>query len=236
MPMLRLFNLPNLLTLANLTSGCIGIIAALNGDLRLAGYLVILAGIFDFFDGFAARALKLDNPIGGDLDSLADAITFGVLPGIIFYQLLSEHYPPESSLYLIGKLLALVFPICAILRLAKFNVSTEQSYNFKGLATPAATLFVIALPFWSDYTMMYLGLCHQWVLYFFVFGLSLLMISDLDLLAFKFKNYSWADNSSKYIFLIIALLLFILLGVKSLTLIIPLYILFSFWYFKTESI
>jgi len=225
-----MFSLPNLLTLSNLLSGSIAVLFACNGDLRTAAYFVILSGIFDFFDGFVARKLNIDSPLGAQLDSLADMVTFGLVPAIFLYQLLSQHFASDSFLK-IGALPGFLFAIGACLRLAKFNISTDQTSYFKGLATPAATLFVIGLPFWYE-SNLYLILCDKIVLYIFCIGAMLLMISNYKMLAFKFKDYSWAGNKSTYIFVIACALAMLILGLKALPFIIIAYILYSFFYFR----
>lgn len=227
-----MFSLPNLLTLSNLLSGSIAVLFACHGDLRTAAYLVILSGIFDFFDGFVARKLNIDSPLGAQLDSLADMVTFGLVPAIFLYQLLSQHFVTDSFLK-IGALPGFMFAIGACLRLAKFNISTDQTTYFKGLATPAATLFVIGLPFWSE-SNLYLVLCDKIVLYVFCFSSLLLMISNYKMLAFKFKDYSWANNQNTYLFVIACALALLFMGLKALPFIIIAYMIYSFFYFRNS--
>src|SRR5688500_5425764 len=137
-------HIPNGITCLNLLSGCIGIIKAYQGDLKAASYLILLACIFDFFDGFAARILKVSSPIGKELDSLADVVTFGVLPGIILLKLstLSPIFFDGSNNFIYTDIkwqnyFCFVITIFSALRLAKFNIDTRQSDGFIGLPTPA---------------------------------------------------------------------------------------------------
>ncbi|RZK73966.1 MAG: CDP-diacylglycerol--serine O-phosphatidyltransferase, partial [Pedobacter sp.] len=134
-------HIPNAITCANLFSGCIGIVYAFNGDLKTVAFFVILSGIFDFFDGFVARLLKVKSEIGKELDSLADVISFGFLPGVIVFQLLNI----ENSGYL--PYLAFLIPVFSAYRLAKFNLDTRQTEEFIGLNTPMNTFFIISLPY-----------------------------------------------------------------------------------------
>jgi len=218
--------LPNILTLGNLFSGCLGIIFVLNGQLKIAAYLILLGGAFDFLDGFIARLLKVSSPLGAQLDSLSDMVTFGVLPGMMLYKFMLINNGGEAP-YLFFQFIPMLFPICAAIRLARFNISTEQSDKFIGLATPAATLFVAGLPFISETSL--LSFLHQsnGVLILISLALAFLMISSLELFAFKFKNTSLEENKVKYLFLALSLILLIVLGLGALPIIIILYILAS---------
>lgn len=156
-------NIPNAITCGNLLCGCLAIVKAFEGDLVWAAYLVGIAAVLDFFDGFAARMLKVSSPIGKDLDSLADMVTFGVVPGVVMYQMIrlacfeddyfkmthfslgiTEWEPPSYLFYL--KYLALIIPLLSCIRLAKFNNDTRQSDSFVGLPTPANAIFIASLP------------------------------------------------------------------------------------------
>ena len=134
--------IPNLLTCANLFSGCIGIVYAFNGDLKMVAFFVIISGIFDFFDGFAARLLHVKSDIGKELDSLADVISFGFLPGVIMFQLLKINSPTDILPYA-----GFIITVFSALRLAKFNIDTRQTEDFIGLNTPMNTFFIISLPY-----------------------------------------------------------------------------------------
>jgi len=215
--------LPNLLTLGNLFSGCLGIIFVQNGQLKVAAMLILLGGLFDFFDGFVARMLKVDSPLGAQLDSLSDMVTFGVLPGMMLYKLMLINNGGEAP-YLFIQFLPMLFPICAAIRLARFNISTEQTDKFIGLATPAATLFVAGLPFIAPDSMLSFLSESNVVIIIISLALAFLMISPLELFAFKLKNTSLEENKFKYGFLILSILLLVVFRLAALPIIIILYI------------
>jgi CDP-diacylglycerol--serine O-phosphatidyltransferase len=149
-------HIPNILTLSNLFAGCIGLVFAFDGNLIYASYAIWIAAIFDFFDGFSARMLNVSSPIGKELDSLADMVTFGVLPSMILYQMIESHPIPNLGYG------AFILALFSALRLAKFNVDTRQSTTFIGMPTPAAAFFVSGLPFWME-QFPQLGTC--WLCY-----------------------------------------------------------------------
>jgi CDP-diacylglycerol--serine O-phosphatidyltransferase len=136
-------HIPNSITCANLFSGCIGIVFAFKGDLETAAYFVLLSGVFDFFDGMVARLLNVKSEIGKQLDSLADMISFGFLPGVVMFQLLA--ISDYRSTYL--PYLGFIITVFSALRLAKFNIDERQTEDFIGLNTPMNTLFIVSLPF-----------------------------------------------------------------------------------------
>lgn len=214
--------IPNALTCANLVCGCLGIIEVLEGNLVWAPYLIWLAAIFDFFDGFAARTLKVSSPIGGELDSLADMVTFGVLPSLVLFAMLREAAVPAWVPYL-----ALVVAIFSALRLAKFNVDTRQTTSFIGVPTPANALLISAFPLivqrHPDWSFMH----HPAFLLVVAFGMSYLLVAEIPLFALKFKNFGWQHNQVKYIFLVLSLLLIIFFTFVAIPLIIILYVLLS---------
>lgn len=216
-------HIPNALTCCNLLCGCVGIVLVFEGRLLLAPYLIWLAAIFDFLDGFAARLLKVSSPIGGELDSLADNITFGLLPAVIVFAMVKEPGLPVWVPYL-----AFVIAVFSALRLAKFNVDTRQTDSFIGLPTPANALFISALPLVLAYSSLPVGFIgNPWFLLITSFILSFLLVAELPLLALKFKSFSWAENKLKYIFLITSVVLVILFKFVAIPLIILLYILIS---------
>lgn len=219
-------HIPNAITCANLFSGCIGIVYAFNGALETAAYFVLLSGIFDFFDGFAARLLNVKSNIGKDLDSLADMVSFGFLPGVVMYQLLSQS--DYASPYL--PYLAFIITVFSALRLAKFNNDTRQTEDFIGLNTPMNTLFIVCLPFiQKDYpsvinsTLLLIGLTAL---------LSWLLVSEIRIFSLKFSSTSWAQNKIKYIFLIISALLLPFLKFAAIPFILVLYIGLSILHFR----
>src|ERR1700712_2095160 len=138
-------HLPNFIPCANLFSGCVGIVFAFQGELIVAAYAIFLSAIFDFFDGLASRVLKSYSGIGKDLDSLADMVSFGVLPAVIMYQLFLEaHQINNVSTYL--NFIAFLIPVFSALRLAKFNVDTRQAEHFIGMPTPANAILIASFP------------------------------------------------------------------------------------------
>lgn len=200
-----------------------GVVAAFEGNLLLVPYMVWLAAIFDFFDGFAARLLKVSSPIGKELDSLADMLTFGFLPAALIFQMLRQAEIAPWVPYL-----AFVIAVFSALRLAIFNVDTRQTTSFIGVPTPANALFLSSFPAILHYSDLPLDFIRSpWFLLGISFLFSFLLVAELPLLALKFKNFSWADNKVKYIFLITSLLLIFLFKFVAIPLIIILYILVS---------
>ena len=214
---------PNFLTLCNLLCGCVGIVAVAQGQLRLGGYLIWAAAAFDFADGLAARALKSYSSIGGDLDSLADMVSFGVLPGFIMFQLIGQTTPPEWSWLAYAGFSIAVF---SALRLAIFNVDTRQKDQFIGLPVPASALLISSLPLGTAPFFQTL-ISYPAVLMAVVALNSYLMVAPVPLLAFKFSSTTWRGNEVKFSFIALSLLLFLLLRVVAIPIIIIAYVLLS---------
>ncbi len=211
-------HIPNTLTLSNLACGCIGIIACTRGDLVTASYMIWLAAIFDFLDGFVARLLNVSSPIGKELDSLADMVTFGVLPAFILFSLqdnLTNNYLPYIS-FLVA--------LFSALRLAKFNVDTNQSESFIGIPTPASAFFVSGLIFWPTESFLISSSVSILVI---SFALSALMVAPIPMLALKFKNYSIGNNIYRYLVVIVSLALLVTLKEKAFPIIISFYVALS---------
>jgi CDP-diacylglycerol--serine O-phosphatidyltransferase len=213
-------HIPNALTCCNLLCGCLGIVFCLENRNVPAAYFVWAAGLFDFFDGFAARWLKVTSPIGKELDSLADMVSFGVLPSLVMYRMISAI---TDNIYL--PYAAFMIAVCAALRLAIFNVDETQHDSFKGLNTPANTLFITGLTFITGEVGVFLN--QSWVLVAITIIFSLLMVSRVSILAFKFKDFSWANNKLRFTFLTCAVLLLFLVGKPAISLVILMYIAFS---------
>ena len=216
--------IPNALTCSNLVCGCLGIVEVLEGNLIWAPYLIWLAAIFDFFDGFAARLLKASSPIGGELDSLADMVTFGVLPALLLFAMLQQADVPAWVPYL-----ALVVAIFSAIRLAKFNVDTRQTTSFIGVPTPANALLISSFPLILQHNQsgFYEFIKHPVFLLAVAFIMSFLLVAEIPLFALKFKDFSWANNRVKYIFLGLSLLLIIFFKFVAIPLIILLYVVLS---------
>lgn len=227
-----------MITSMNLLCGCLAVVAVLDDHIVLAAILAISGAIFDFFDGFAARLLKVSSPIGKELDSLADMVTFGLVPGLIVLRYLAnnlglESFAMESFIHHPVLLIAFMIPVFSALRLAKFNVDDRQQYGFRGVPTPASALWFISIPLILNYMPYHLGWSGEnaFVSNGYLIGstviISLLMVSDIPLLAMKFKNYGWKDNEAKYIFLISSVLLLIILQVLAIPAILSLYLVIS---------
>ena len=225
---IRLFTVPNFLTLANLVAGALAVVFALRDhayDLSLM--LIIVAAVCDFFDGFAARLLKQQSPLGVQLDSLAAAISFGLAPAVVMYDLFchstSYYALPEEIMSWLGYLCFIVAAFSA-LRLAKFNIDTTQATEFEGLPTPANALMLMslaALALKGD-----VALYQEHILIISV-AASFLLISPIRMFALKFKSFKIADNKLRYGFILASLLLIIFLTKYSVVAIIVLYIVVS---------
>jgi CDP-diacylglycerol---serine O-phosphatidyltransferase len=214
-------HIPNFLTCCNLVCGCFGVIFLFEDRDIPTAYFVWAAGVFDFFDGFAARLLKISSPIGKELDSMADMVSFGLLPALFMYTQL-EFEVPFSFLPYIGLLIA----VCSALRLAIFNLDETQSDSFKGLPTPANTFFITGIPFLTAPMFNFIHTPTALIAITIIF--SLLLVSRFELFALKFKNFSWADNKIRFTFLGLSVLLLAVLQLAAIPLIILLYVALSF--------
>ncbi|EAY27661.1 CDP-diacylglycerol--serine O-phosphatidyltransferase [Microscilla marina] len=216
-------HIPNMITCGNVLCGCVGIVAASQGKLIEAVYFILAGMVFDFADGLAARLLRAYSDIGKQLDSLADMVTFGVLPGMVLFQLLAQNEPKWAAY---GGFLLTIF---SALRLAKFNIDTRQTDSFIGLPTPSAALFVGSLPLIIHQQPAYKTFIEQPVTLFAVtIFLSFLLVAELPLFSLKFKNFGWADNKIRYIFMFLSVLLFVLFKFLAIPFILLMYVLLSF--------
>lgn len=234
-------NIPNAITCGNLLCGCLAIVKAFEGDLVWAAYLVGIALVLDFFDGFTARLLKVSSPIGKDLDSLADMVTFGVLPGIVMFHLIKNGMNSfyVSDIYVAGRndgsmsflpYVAFVIPIFSAVRLAKFNNDTRQTDSFIGLPTPANAMFICSIPLIYKLDGSFSGILfteNAYVLCLVSLIMSLLLVAPLPLLSLKIKNFSWADNKLRFILVALSVLLLAVFQFVGIPLVIILYILLS---------
>ncbi|MDQ0967051.1 CDP-diacylglycerol--serine O-phosphatidyltransferase [Flavobacterium sp. W4I14] len=219
-------HLPNAITCANLFSGCIGIVFAFKGNLETAAYFVIFSGIFDFFDGMVARLLNVKSAIGKDLDSLADMVSFGFLPGVIMFHLLkASDYSSEYLPYL-----GFIITIFSALRLAKFNNDTRQTEDFIGLNTPMNTLFICSLAFIANDYPQVIG--SSILLIAITAVTSFLLVSEIKIFSLKFSDLSWTKNKIKFIFLILSAILIAFLKFAAIPFVLVLYIASSFLHFK----
>jgi len=228
-------HLPNAITCLNLLCGCLALtFIFVEGNLVVGAYLVGLAAVADFFDGLVARALRVSSPIGKDLDSLADMVSFGVVPGAILFQLLQETLGPPAALGALAYLpyAAFLVTVFSALRLAKFNNDTRQTNSFIGLPTPACTLVVASLPLIlaahpAGSTALNALVLNSWVLLALTVLLSGLLVAELPLFALKFKNFGWADNRQRFVFLLVALALVVGLRAAAVPLVVLLYVAMS---------
>jgi CDP-diacylglycerol---serine O-phosphatidyltransferase len=212
-------HIPNALTSGNLLCGCVGIICSFTNPEIPTAWFVWAACVFDFLDGFSARILKVSSPIGKELDSLADMVSFGVLPAITMKNLLMATGIGYWSW--IGLSLA----VFSAVRLAKFNIDTRQSDSFIGVPTPAHALFICGLP--SLISVFPIGWFGSITLISITVLFSWLMVSPIPLFALKFKNFSWQANKLRFTFLLFAVLLIAIFKAAGLPLAILLYIFFS---------
>lgn len=191
-------HIPNSITSMNLLSGCFATIFALQGNFKTAFLCIIAGAVFDFCDGLAARALKAYSPMGKELDSLADMVTFGVAPAMIMFR-----FQAESNFLVYLPLLIAVF---SGLRLAKFNIDTRQSENFIGLATPSCALICGSLIYASEiYPALYDFLtAKSYIVPMISLVLCYLLVCEIPMFSFKFKSLKWSDNRGRFIFLALA--------------------------------
>ena len=225
---IRLFTVPNMLTLANLLAGSVAVIFTLvYHAYETAFWLIVAAAIFDFFDGFAARLLKQTSPLGVQLDSLADDVTFGLAPAIVMFDLYvhsSSYYNLNAEVMGWMKYVVLIIAAFSVLRLAKFNIDTTQSTEFEGLPTPANALMLMSLAVLAETGRVVL---YQEHILLISIAASLLLISPIRMFALKFKSFGIKGNELRYGFIVAALLMIILMPAYALLAIIVLYIVIS---------
>ena len=215
-------HIPNTITCCNLISGCIATYFAFSGDYRTALLFIIIGAVFDFFDGMVARLLHVSSPIGKELDSLADDITFGFAPSAIIFSYLSHLTSYISPLI---PYLAFIMAAFSALRLAKFNLDERQALGFIGLPTPANALFWGALiGGLQGYDIHFEGI--EWCIIAGVFISSYLLISEIPMFALKFKTWGWKGNEIKYIFLLTCIPM-LFMGIFGLAAIIAWYVILS---------
>lgn len=226
--------IPNLLTLGNLFCGTVAAIYAVESDFNAAALFVLFGIFFDFLDGFVARLLKVSGELGKQLDSLADMVTSGVVPGIIMFKLIENNVFDATNSFedaiLDFSLLGLILTLAACFRLAKFNIDTRQSDSFIGLPTPAMCLFVISLPLIqmnSDIDFVVHLINNNYFLIVITLVLSYLMNAEIPLFSLKFKDYSLNKNWIIYLFLITSVILILLLKYLSIPIIIIMYVVLS---------
>jgi CDP-diacylglycerol--serine O-phosphatidyltransferase len=230
--------IPNLLTLTNLISGLIAILSVLKGDFYTAAILLGIALLCDFLDGFVARLLNVHSELGKQLDSLADMVTFGVLPGFVMFKLFGMAQFGAEPMPDWMPYLGFLIPVFSALRLAKFNIDTRQSDFFIGLPTPAHALFVFSLALvveQSNGGYMAGILLHPFFLTAVTIVGSLLLVAELPLIALKFKNFRVVENLGRFILIFASVILLLTLRLRALAFIIPLYLVLSLIFKPTRK-
>ncbi|WP_431135862.1 CDP-alcohol phosphatidyltransferase family protein [Psychroserpens mesophilus] len=237
--------IPNFITLLNLFCGSIAVIFAVNNNFVAAAIFVFLGIFFDFFDGLLARKLNVQSELGIQLDSLADMVTSGLVPGIVMYKLISmSMVAPEmftktewsstttwdSISISFMPLVGLFITLASAYRLAKFNIDEDQQSYFKGLPTPANTLLILSLPLIIEFqnsSFFNSLISNQWFLIGLTIGSCYILNSNIKLFALKFKNYSFSDNKFRYTLIVLSIFLMIAFHFIAIPLIIILYIVLS---------
>jgi CDP-diacylglycerol--serine O-phosphatidyltransferase len=225
-------HLPNAITCCNLFSGCIGIVFAFQENLIYAAYAIFLAAIFDFFDGFASRVLQSYSGIGKDLDSLADMVSFGVLPSVIMYELFLQA-PPVHNLSPYLNFIAFLIPVFSALRLAKFNVDARQAENFIGLPTPANAILIASFPLIMEQHINFSSyILNTYVLSIFTVVMCGLLVAELPLMSLKFKSRDFQENIYRYLLLLFSAILILFFKFAAVPVVILFYIALSIVQFK----
>jgi CDP-diacylglycerol---serine O-phosphatidyltransferase len=225
--------LPNMLTLLNLLSGCLGIVFVFTGEPYNAIFCVGLSLAFDFLDGLMARVLRQNHPLGGDLDSLADIVSFGVLPGIMYWQMLSGLDWSNQLPWIVFS--GFLFTLTGAYRLARFNVMHSTQTHFSGLPIPSSAIFVTGLywvahsPSCADCASAFI---NPWVLLISILFLSYLMVSRLPHFSFKMKKLGWKGKEIQWIYLGLVLIMVIFLREVAVSLAVVLYVFLSLVYFS----
>ncbi len=226
-------HLPNAITCANLFSGCVGIVFAFQDNLVVAAYCIFLSAIFDFFDGLASRVLQSFSGIGKDLDSLADMVSFGVLPSVILYELFLQA-PQIEHISNFLNFIAFLLPVFSALRLAKFNIDTRQAENFIGLPTPANAILIASFPlilrehnlFFTDFIL------NPYFLSCFVLIMCALLVAEMPLMSLKFKNRDFNKNIFRYLLLLFSAILILFFKFAAIPVVILMYITLSVIQFR----
>lgn len=230
---------PNALTCCNLLSGCISILFVTSNMPVKAAMMIFVAGLFDFLDGFAARLLHAHSPIGADLDSLSDVVSFGVAPGFIMYYMMSHAQHPEITILSLDLLpcLAFLLPVFSAIRLAKFNIDDTQATTFRGIPAPGMAIFMASLSLaFAQMGHLCDGSLGFWACLGITLIFSFMMVSNLHFFSFKMKSTKWKGNEVRWIFLILAVISFVVFRWVALPFIMMLYILLSIFFAgKMES-
>ncbi len=232
-------HIPNAITCSNLVSGCLSILFLTHNMPVKAAIMIFVAGLFDFLDGFAARLLHAHSPIGADLDSLSDVVSFGVAPGFIMYWLMSRSFDlPQWCIAGINVLpcLAFLLPVFSAIRLAKFNIDSTQKTTFRGIPAPGMAIFIASLPLaLSQVHHLKDGVLSYWACLGIALIFSFMMVSRLRFFSFKMKSAKWNGNEVRWIFLLVTITSFVIFKWISLPFVMMFYVLLSIFFAeKTE--
>lgn len=239
-------HIPNAITLLNLLSGLIALVYAFDDNLQMAFFWVCMGIFFDFWDGFAARVLKVSSPLGVQLDSLADMVTSGVVPGVVMYQML-DHIQENNAFYNVTEdtfymklvpFIGFIITLGSCMRLAKFNIDTRQTDSFIGLPTPANALFILSIPMILNTTafdFMQTIFSNPYILVGISIFSAFIMNAELPLFSLKTKNKNLSDNKLTFLFLGICALLLLFFQYEAIPVIIGFYILLSVILNKTKK-
>ena len=227
-------HIPNAITCCNLVSGCLSILFLTQNMPVKAALMIFVAGLFDFLDGFSARLLKVHSPIGADLDSLSDVVSFGVAPGFIMYWLMSRSFDlPQWCIAGIKVLpcLAFLLTVFSAIRLARFNVDETQKTSFRGIPAPGMAIFIASLPLaLSQVHHLKDGALSYWACIGITLIFSFMMVSRLRFFSFKMKSAKWKGNEVRWIFLLVALVSFMIFKWLALPFVMILYIMLSIFF------
>jgi CDP-diacylglycerol--serine O-phosphatidyltransferase len=222
-------HIPNIITLLNLFCGCIAVVFVSELNFEMAFFFVSLGIFLDFFDGFFARLFKVAGPLGLQLDSLADMVTSGVVPGFVMFWLLKEAQDPAAPNQILPYL-GFIITLGSCYRLANFNIDTRQTDSFIGLPTPANTLFIMSLPLvikFSDSMVVFELLTNQWFLLAISLFSAYILNAEIPLFSLKIKDFSFKKNALQIVFLSLCVLLLVLLHYLAIPLVIITYVLLS---------
>jgi CDP-diacylglycerol--serine O-phosphatidyltransferase len=222
-------HIPNIITLINLFCGCIALVFAMKANFEMAFYFVCLGIFLDFFDGFFARLFNVSSPLGLQLDSLADMVTSGVVPGFVMFQMLSNSVNSNPSLVYFPYL-GFIIALGSCYRLANFNIDTRQTDSFIGLPTPANALFILSLPLivkYSDSLIALELLTNNWFLLVITLLSAYILNAEIPLFALKIKKFNFKDNVLQIAFVLISLVLLVLFQFSGVALVIVFYVFLS---------
>lgn len=226
-------NIPHIITSINLFCGCCALASIFYGNFFHAFLFLFAGGWADYLDGMAARMLNVKSELGKELDSLADMVSFGVVPGAIIYMLLVkgmyQNLEQSPDYLILAGLPAFLITVFAAVRLAKFNIDTRQTDSFIGLNTPACTLFTVGLMLIFHYDSYGLRdfVINPWFLYPIILILSYLLVAEIPMFSFKFKAFKWAGNELRFSYLIISIILLIVFKELAFSLMVVLYLIFA---------